>query len=271
MQEKKVIEFLIRNNGRIQIVMLCVLLVASVLSVIGLREYQLSIMLAMLIYIAFEVILHNVLMGNQIINAENDFYFYPSDSLGDMLESAQKEVHIVAVTGLNMGNLDILLSKLTCRSVKVNFLLCTTTAIEQMCDFSYSSPAQRKTVNTDNTQPQSTINRLLASVCAKPETNQNNITVKLLDSFMSTSFVAVDLNSGNGKIQCNFYQFNKDSHECPCIKFDEILEARKHASHVKIRSARVQLSDETINWYEYYKDIILDMWNSGEKWDGWKK
>ena len=61
MQEKKVIEFLIRNNGRIQIVMLCVLLVASVLSVIGLREYQLSIMLAMLIYIAFEVILHNVL------------------------------------------------------------------------------------------------------------------------------------------------------------------------------------------------------------------
>ncbi len=269
MDAKVIVSFFVRHNSRIQIVLICLIIIMSVVMGLGIFDLQ-GIMLPLLVLIAFEVVLNNIVIDNQIIDAENNFYFYPDDSLMKMLKLAKHDVYIIAVTCINMNDFSSVISELTERGVQVNFLLCEAEAIESMCKFSYSNKKKLESGVKNNMDKQSTINRILAAIEANQRGNMEKIRVRILDSFMATSFVAVDLEEGLGKIQCTYYQYHMDSHECPCMKFDEKIESSKESVGGKVKSAGVYLDAETRNWYKYYKNIILDMWKDGNEWNTWK-
>ncbi len=271
-RSNKVIAFLLRNNDKIQILLFCFVLLILVINAVGNFEIKVDLMVALLICIAFQNMMLNNLIGNREAVPINDFYYYPSASLRDLLQTAKHDVYIIAVTCLNMNDFDEILKALTANGVKVNFLLLKSPGIKTMSEFSYSTPEQHDNAIKDNTAPGSAINRLLVSPHLKDARQENLIEVRLLDSICATSFVAVDLGlSGHGQIQCTYYQYHRNSHECPCILFDEKLERYNELQDRKAISANVELDSNTENWFEYYKSVVLDMWENGTPWTDWKK
>ncbi len=268
----KVIAFLLRNNDKIQILLFCFVLLISVIGVIGNFETKINLMVALLICIAFQNIILNNLIANRKDVPINDFYYYPKSSLINLLSSAKQDIYIVAITCMNMRNFDVTLSELARRGVKINFLLLNPKGIKTLNEFSYSTAAEFENRLVDNTATGSAINQLLAMPNLNEAKEKNLIEVRLFDSICTTSFVAVDLGlSGHGQIQCTYYQYHRNSHECPCILFDEKLERYNELQDRKAISANVELDSNTENWFEYYKSVVLDMWENGTPWTDWKK
>lgn len=266
----KIISMIIYNNNKIQLLFLILILICSSLSMIVNEKLHIGLILSMLLLISFETIINNLLIENKNDRYENNFYFYNNHDLVKFLKQAKTEVYIVTVTGLNLNPMDIVMKELTDRGVKLNFLLCNKSGIANMNKFSYSNDEQRCNAIKDNKDKQSAINRILTSDNIIKARNKGLVEVRLIDSFLSTTFVAVDLHERYGVIQCSFYQYNKNSHECPCIKFSGKTEEQKEKR--KYGKSEIEggiLPDaETVNLYEYYKDIIIDMWENGEGFNG---
>lgn len=229
-----------------------------------------SITLLCLIALDLSMIGFVIIHDKIIIDNENDFYFFTDNDIRPFMKKAKKNIYIVAVTGVNLHSFGKTLEACIDKGVHINFLLCTAPKIDEMCEFSLN-PAQTNAAIRDNNSPNARIRALLANKPLMEAYESGLIKVKLIDSFLSTSFIGIDLKEENGKIQCMFYQYKTDSPYCPVIMFDKQMEFGRINQNKGLKSLGVELrsnigsedSNNIIpakNWYEYYENIILNMW-----------
>lgn len=210
------------------------------------------------------VVVHDKL----IIDVENDFFFYTEGDILPYMENAKANIYIVAVTGVNMGKFGPTIRTCTDNNIKVNILLCTASKTVQMSKYSLTKEQIDASI-LDNTDKCSRINALLAQNGLENAKRKKLIEVKLIDSILTTSFIGIDLEHPTGKIQCEFYQYMKDSPECPVIMFDRQMEEEREHSGRPLMSLGEELNVNTKqrNWYKYYEEIILKMWNEESNFD----
>lgn len=253
---KRVKEWLETYNNAIQIVViLSVMAISLILDFFEIINTSAVIVTLLMLFI-IEISINYLKMADfEKINKEiknlleikgGSLFEYSCFDIEEFIMLAKEEVIITGISCFDIQKYKHTIDDQLKNGVTFKFLMVDNEYFKTMIKFYYYSREKNQSSSTYE-MFNGELERALCNLQKIRNFNKyyenNQIQVRLIDSIITTGFVARDIKDhGNGEIKAMFYQFDSESYTLPNV-----------------------LYTKNSGWYRYFKEIIENQWDNAKE------